>query len=83
MTCAGAGLRKKGKDGGNAAGHVAFEASQAVRAGVMHVSSLTSLSIWQRIVVAMLKVNGKLVPLRYWTHSMLHRHPISTSCNSF
>lgn len=75
MTCAGVGLHKEGKAGGNAAGHVAFEASQAVRAGVMHVSSLTGLSIWQRIVVAMLKVNGQLVPLLYWSHSMILRHP--------
>ena len=59
MTAAGIGLRRKGKVGHNVAGHVAFEASRAVRAGVMHVSSLTGLSIWQRFVVALLKVTSR------------------------
>jgi len=49
-------VRRKGKTGGTEAGHVTFEASRAVRAGVMHISSLTGLTIWQRFVVAMLKL---------------------------
>lgn len=69
-------MRRKGKTGGTEAGHVTFEASRAVRAGVMHISSLTGLTIWQRFVVAMLKVIRRV-------HRVSLERPLFVACPSY
>ena len=55
MTAAGALLRRRGAADA-AASRVALEAPHAVKAAVQHVSSLSGLNIWQRIIVVSLKV---------------------------